>query len=143
MPLAKDCQTTSLLIDQDVLLDAETGAGNLSFAEMHITSHIFLTHSHLGHIAVSPPMVDAIAAHRTSPVQIHALQATMDTLKLHTFQQRDLARFLNKSSLGAPFIHFLISMSSCSWQASTSRCCQRFTQSGCGRGIITESSPVM
>ena len=84
-PLAKDCRITSLLIDQDVLLDAEICAGNLSFAEMHITSHVFLTHSHPDHIAVLPPMVDAIAAHRTSPVQIHALQAAIDALKLHTF----------------------------------------------------------
>ena len=84
-PLAKDCRITPLLIDQDVLLDAKTGAGNLSFAEMHITSPVFLIHSHLGHIAVLPPMVDAIADRGTSPAQIHALQAAIDALKLHTF----------------------------------------------------------
>ena len=84
-PLAKDCRITSLLIDQDVLLDAKTGARNLSFAEMDVTRPVFLTHSHLGHIAVLPPMVDAIAARGISPVQIQALQVAMDALKLHTF----------------------------------------------------------
>ena len=91
---------------KDVLLDGETGVENLSFAEMHITSPVFLTHLHLDYIAVLPPIVDAIAARRTSPAQIHALQAAMDALKLHTFQQHDLAGFLNIFSLGAPFIHF-------------------------------------
>ena len=70
---------------KDALLDGETGVENLSFAEMDITRPVFLTHSHLGHITVLPPMVDAIAARGTSPAQIQALQAAMDALKLHTF----------------------------------------------------------
>src|SRR3569623_560346 len=46
-------RTTSLLLDNDVLIDAGSGVGDLSLDEMARIRHIFLTHSHLDHIAFS------------------------------------------------------------------------------------------
>ena len=104
--IAKDCRTTSFLIDYDVLIDAGTGVGDLSLAEMRRIDHVLLTHSHLDHIAALPLMVDAIAAHRTSPVQIHALQGTIDALKLHIFNNVIWPDFSKIPSLEAPFVSF-------------------------------------
>ena len=49
--IGKNLKTTSLLIDDDILLDCGTGVGELTLEEMKKLKHIFLTHSHLDHIA--------------------------------------------------------------------------------------------
>ena len=104
--IAKDCRTTSFLIDDDVLIDAGTGVGDLSLQEMRGIDHVLLTHSHLDHVAALPLMVDAIAAHRKSPVRIHALQATIDALKLHIFNNVIWPDFSKIPTQEAPFISF-------------------------------------
>ena len=104
--IAKNCRTTSFLIDHDVLVDAGTGVGDLSLAEMRRIDHVLLTHSHLDHIAALPLMVDAISAQRSSPVQIYALQCTIDALKLHIFNNVIWPDFSTIPSAAAPFVTF-------------------------------------
>ena len=67
--IAKDCRTTSFLIDGDLLVDAGTGVGDLTLDEMAGIDDVLLTHSHLDHVAALPLMVDAIASqlHRAAP----------------------------------------------------------------------------
>ena len=45
--IAKDCRTTSFLIDESVLIDAGTGVGDLTLDEMRKIDDVYLTHSHL------------------------------------------------------------------------------------------------
>jgi ribonuclease BN (tRNA processing enzyme) len=104
--IAKDCRTTSFLIDGDVLIDAGTGVGDLTLDEMRGINHVFLTHSHLDHVAALPLMVDAIAARRTSPVQIHALAGTIAALKAHIFNDVIWPDFSRIPTPDAPFISF-------------------------------------
>ncbi len=77
--------STSLLIDDDILIDAGTGVNELSLDEMVRIRHIFLSHTHLDHIACLPLMVDSIFAHIKQPVVIHAQQHTIDVLQQHIF----------------------------------------------------------
>ena len=83
--IAKDCRTTSFLIDDDVLVDAGTGVGDLTLAEMQRINHVFLTHSHLDHIAALPLMLDAVASYRSTPLVVYALSETTAALKAHIF----------------------------------------------------------
>ncbi|CAN5372168.1 hypothetical protein BH10PSE17_BH10PSE17_18250 [soil metagenome] len=53
-------RTTSLLVDDDVLIDAGTGAMDLALHQLARIDHIFLTHAHMDHIAAIPFMVDAV-----------------------------------------------------------------------------------
>jgi ribonuclease BN (tRNA processing enzyme) len=78
-------RTTSLLVDDDVLIDAGTGVGDLSLEALLKIDHIFVTHSHLDHIAFIPLLVDTTMGLRTQPVILHALQEVIDTLKQHIF----------------------------------------------------------
>ena len=57
--IAQGCRTTSFLLDDDVLVDAGTGVGDLSLEEMARIHHVLLTHSHLDHVASLPLMLDA------------------------------------------------------------------------------------
>lgn len=104
--IAKDCRTTSFLIDQDMLVDAGTGVGDLTLEEMKGIDHVLLTHSHLDHVAALPLMVDAIASQRTVPVRIHALAGTIAALKAHIFNNVIWPDFSRIPTVEAPFISF-------------------------------------
>ena len=47
-------RTTSFLVDDDILLDAGTGVGDLSLEALAKIDHIFVTHSHLDHVTSIP-----------------------------------------------------------------------------------------
>ncbi|WP_341909214.1 3',5'-cyclic-nucleotide phosphodiesterase [Polaromonas sp. YR568] len=104
--IARDCRTTSFLLDDNLLVDAGTGVGDLTLDEMAAVDHVLLTHSHLDHVAALPLMVDAIASRRTRPVQIHALQGTIDALKAHIFNNTIWPDFSRIPTPEAPFISF-------------------------------------
>ncbi len=78
-------QTTAMLLDEDILIDAGTGVGNLSFDEMIKIDHIFVTHAHLDHVACIPFLVDTVGSLRDQPIIIHATQSTLEILQEHLF----------------------------------------------------------
>jgi ribonuclease BN (tRNA processing enzyme) len=80
-----DKRTTSLLVDDDVLIDAGTGVGDLSLAALLKIDHIFVTHTHLDHIGFIPLLVDTVMGLRTQPVTLHATAEVIHILKTHMF----------------------------------------------------------
>ena len=104
--IAKDCRTTSFLIDSDLLVDAGTGVGDLTLDEMRTVDHVLLTHSHLDHVAALPLMVDSIASQRQSPLKIYALAGTIAALKAHIFNNIIWPDFSCIPSAEAPFVVF-------------------------------------
>lgn len=81
----RDLHTTSLLVDRDILVDAGTGVGELELAELAAIDHVFVTHSHLDHIACIPLMVDTVGDLRERPLTVHATAATLEILRSHIF----------------------------------------------------------
>jgi ribonuclease BN (tRNA processing enzyme) len=104
--IAKDCRTTSFLVDDDVLVDAGTGVGDLSLDEMERVRHVLLTHSHLDHIAALPLMIDAVASRLTQPIRAYALPGTIAALKAHVFNDTIWPDFSRLPSADKPFITF-------------------------------------
>ena len=78
-------RTTSFLLDHDVLIDAGTGVEDLTVDELAAIDHVFLTHSHLDHIAALPLLVDSVGGLRSRPIVIHALPETIAALRQHIF----------------------------------------------------------
>ncbi len=78
-------RTTSLLIDEDVLIDAGSGVGDLTLQEMAKIRHIFLTHSHLDHVAFIPLLLDSVFERVREPVIVHGLPETLAALQQHIF----------------------------------------------------------
>jgi len=94
-----DLRTTSMLLDDDVLIDAGTGVGDLSLSEMRAIDHVFVTHSHLDHIASIPLMVDSVGFLRDKPLTIHATSETIEILKQHVFNWQiwpDFSEIMNE-----------------------------------------------
>jgi ribonuclease BN (tRNA processing enzyme) len=78
--------TTSFLIDDDVLIDAGTGVSELTLRQMQHIRHIFITHSHLDHIAAIPLLADTLFENLVAePIVVHAQQQTVEVLQKHIF----------------------------------------------------------
>lgn len=80
-----DKRTTALLVDDDVLIDAGTGVGDLSHDALLKIDHIFVTHSHLDHIGFIPLLVDTVMGLRSQSVILHATADVITILKTHIF----------------------------------------------------------
>ena len=104
--IAKDCRTTSFLVDSDLLVDAGTGVGDLTLDEMAAIDDVVLTHSHLDHVAALPLMLDSVANNRARPLRVHALRATIEALRAHVFNNVIWPDFASIPSREAPFVSF-------------------------------------
>jgi ribonuclease BN (tRNA processing enzyme) len=104
--IARDCRTTSFLIDGRILIDAGTGVGDLTLAEMQQIDTVLLTHSHLDHIAALPLMLDAIGAMRQHPLQVMALRETICALQQYIFNNVIWPDFSQIPSKQAPFFQY-------------------------------------
>ena len=78
-------RTTTLLLDHDTLIDAGTGAGDLSINELAQIDHVFVTHSHMDHVSSIPFIVDTVGWMRDRPLTLHATRETLAILKEHLF----------------------------------------------------------
>ncbi|TXH26641.1 MAG: 3',5'-cyclic-nucleotide phosphodiesterase [Elusimicrobia bacterium] len=78
-------RTTALLVDDDILVDAGTGAADLPLAELARINHVFLTHSHLDHIASLPLLVDSASELRRQPLTVYATAETLEVIGTHIF----------------------------------------------------------
>jgi ribonuclease BN (tRNA processing enzyme) len=78
-------RTTALLVDEDVLIDAGTGVGDLSLEQLAKIDHIFVSHSHLDHVTSIPFLVDTVCWMRRSPIVVYGIKETVDILKAHLF----------------------------------------------------------
>ncbi|HKO89261.1 MAG TPA: 3',5'-cyclic-nucleotide phosphodiesterase [Burkholderiales bacterium] len=93
-------------MDSDILIDAGTGVGDLSLAELAGIDHIFLTHSHLDHVATIPFLVDTVGQMREKPVTVHALPATIQILRNHIFNWSIWPDFTEIPSASNPSLRF-------------------------------------
>lgn len=96
--------TTSFLIDGKILIDAGTGVMDLQLGEMAAIDHVFLTHSHLDHVAALPLMADSVGAMRGKPVTVHARAETLEVLRASVFNSRLWPDFTVIPTPEQPFI---------------------------------------
>ena len=99
-------RTTSILVNHDVLIDAGTGVADLSLAELTLIDHVFLTHTHLDHIATLPLMIDTVGDMRDKPLQVYGTEAVLQILKNHIFNWAVWPDFSEIPSPSAPFMQF-------------------------------------
>jgi len=99
-------RTTSMLLDRDILIDAGTGVCDLTLAELTPIDHVFLTHSHLDHVAAIPFMVDTVGQMRDEPLTVHAIPATIEILKNHIFNWSIWPDFTQIPSPDRPFLRY-------------------------------------
>ena len=99
-------RTTSFLVDSDILIDAGSGVGDLTLAELSQIDHIFITHSHLDHVTSIPFMVDTIGGMRAKPITVYATRETTQILRNHLFNWAIWPDFAEIPSAEAPFMRY-------------------------------------
>lgn len=99
-------RTTSMLLDHDVLIDAGTGVGDLSLSELRLIDHVFVTHSHLDHIASIPLLVDSVGGMREQPLTVHATAETLEILRQHVFNWKVWPDFAQIPDAQRPFMRY-------------------------------------
>ena len=95
-----------MLVDQDILIDAGSGVGDLTLEEMRGIRHIFLTHSHMDHFAFLPLLVDSIFDSIKKPIIIHAQAETIEALEMHIFNWVIWPDFAKLPTVEKPVMRF-------------------------------------
>ncbi len=104
--ISGNLRTTSMLLDSDVLIDAGTGVGDLSLTELSLIDHVFVTHSHLDHVACIPFLVDTVNPMRDRPLTIHATAETVEILRQHLFNWKIWPDFTRIPDGTAPYMRY-------------------------------------
>ena len=99
-------RTTSFLLDRDVLIDAGTGVSELSLGELTEIDHVFVTHSHLDHIASIPFLADSVGFMRDQPLTVYASGETLDILKQHIFNWKIWPDFTEIPNAQHPYLRY-------------------------------------
>ena len=102
--ISTDLRTTSLLLNENILIDAGTGVGDLSLDELRKIDHVFLTHSHLDHICSIPLIADAVGGSRDKPLKVYGIYKTIHALQEHIFNNVIWPDFTKIPSAKNPFI---------------------------------------
>ncbi len=101
-----NARTTSMLLDHDILVDAGTGVGDLSLSELSLIDHVFITHSHLDHIACIPLLMDSVGSMRDKPLIVHATEPTLEIIRKHIFNWKIWPDFTQVPNVQQPFMRY-------------------------------------
>lgn len=97
-----------MLLDQDILIDAGTGVGDLGLDELSAIDHVFLTHAHLDHIVCIPFMLDSVGYQRRKPVTVYATEETLEALQKHIFNWKIWPDFSQVPSNDEPYMRYRV-----------------------------------
>src|SRR3989442_7251935 len=108
--IAAGSRTTAFLLDDDVLIDAGTGVGELTLAELARVEHILISHSHLDHVLAIGLLADSVMRQRAAagrgPIRVHALPETIAALRTHIFNGVIWPDFTRLPSAERPMLEF-------------------------------------
>jgi ribonuclease BN (tRNA processing enzyme) len=99
-------RTTALLVDDDILVDAGTGVGDLPLESLAKIDHIFVSHSHLDHVTSIPFLVDTVCWMRGSPIVVYGIKDTLDILRAHVFNWKVWPDFTQIPDGDHPFMQY-------------------------------------
>jgi ribonuclease BN (tRNA processing enzyme) len=99
-------RTTSFLVDENILIDAGTGVGDLSIEQLTAIDHVFITHSHLDHITSLPFLLDTVMGLRPHPITVYALADTLKILREHIFNWKVWPDFNVIPDAAQPFLQY-------------------------------------
>jgi ribonuclease BN (tRNA processing enzyme) len=100
-------RTSAMLVDNDVLIDAGTGIGDLALEDIDSIRHVFLTHAHLDHIAGLPMLADRVFDEKfKEPLNVYAREETLQALQDHLFNDVIWPDFSKLPSAENPMLRY-------------------------------------
>lgn len=105
--ISSGLRTTALRVDSNILLDCGTGVGDLSLEELFQIKHVFITHSHLDHVAGLPLLIDTIYESLIKhPLTVYCQQGTFQILMDHIFNWKIWPNFFALPNEKNPVVRF-------------------------------------
>jgi len=102
-------RTSAMLIDNDVLIDAGTGIGDLDLKDLDYIRHVFLTHAHLDHIAGLPMLADRVFDENfETPLTVYAREETLRAVQDHLFNDVIWPDFAKLPSAHNPMLRYQV-----------------------------------
>ncbi|WP_137892816.1 3',5'-cyclic-nucleotide phosphodiesterase [Ramlibacter sp. 2FC] len=101
-------RTSALLLDEDVLIDAGTGVGDLALDAMRRIDHVFVTHAHLDHVCSLPLLADSVGPQRQAPLTVHAIAPVIAALRAHVFNDNIWPDFARLPRPEAPYLRWRV-----------------------------------
>lgn len=109
--IAAGCRTTAFLLDDDILIDAGTGVGDMALDALARIEHILISHSHLDHVLSIGLLADSVMRTRRAagrgPIRVHALPETLAALRQHIFNGIIWPDFTRLPSAEQPVLEFV------------------------------------
>lgn len=88
------CRSVGFLINDQVMLDAGTGALELDFNQQQHIRHIVCSHVHLDHVKGLPALADnRVGSTASSPITVASIPPVLADLKAHIFNDRVFPNF--------------------------------------------------
>lgn len=112
--IAARCHTTAFLLDDDILIDAGSGVGEMRLDELARIDHVLISHSHLDHVLSIPLLADSVIRLRQGPgglselrpIHVYALPETLEALRAHIFNGVIWPDFTRLPSAAHPILIF-------------------------------------
>ena len=102
-------RTSAMLVDDDVLIDAGTGIGDLGLEDLAGIRHVFLTHAHLDHTAGLPMLADSIFEPDFEvPLTVYAREETLAAIQDHLFNDAIWPDFARLPSPERPMLRYRV-----------------------------------
>lgn len=99
-------RTTCYRVDDDLLIDCGTGAGELSLQQAIAIDTVFLTHAHLDHCCLLPMLADAADNFRDTPLTVYALPQTIAAIRRNLLNGEIWPDYTAIPSPERPYIRF-------------------------------------
>lgn len=100
---------TSILINDDVAIDAGCIGFYRGPEEQSKIKHVFLSHSHIDHVASLPIFLNNILSMvQGHPVTVYGSEAVLGSLQSDIFNGRVWPDFIRISEQGEPFVHLQV-----------------------------------
>ena len=96
---------TSLLIDQSLLIDAGSAGFTSTIFSLRRLKNVFISHAHMDHVASLPSLLEAYLANRLPPPTIWTSAETLQSLKLHLFNNELWPDFFSLGSKEHPWLN--------------------------------------
>lgn len=104
--VAKGFQSTSFLINHNILIDAGSAATALSVREQRKIDYIFVSHSHLDHVKDICFLTDNVFSHRKKPIEIISTPAVLKIIRENIFNNKIWPDFSVISNGTCPIIKY-------------------------------------
>ena len=100
-------RTTALRVDANTLLDCGTGVGDVALEDLFRIKHVFITHSHLDHVAGLPLLIDTIYEKLLEePLTVYCQPETHQVLMEHIFNWKIWPNFFCLPNEQKPVVRF-------------------------------------